>query len=761
MNFLIFLVNLILLVLKTIGDFVIFYVKITYNLLRVCLQKLKKLVIYFYKEVNYFQNYLALQKRRFRRYRELFKFRFSIFLKRLRRKLFSGSKKQALKKDKKQKAITIYPSPRQVKLKLKYFFFGFLFCFVFILLPFSIYAFLNSLPNPRGLSEREIPQTTKIYDRNGILLYQIYANENRTLVPLSSLPKNLINATIAIEDKDFYQNPGFDINAIIRAFIADVSGKPIQGGSTITQQLIKSTLLTPEVSLKRKIKEIVLAFWAERIYSKNQILEMYFNQVPYGGTAWGIEAASETYFGKNVKDLDLAESAFLAGMPQAPTTYSPYGQNPNLWKKRQKEVLDKMVSLNFIKKSDGDEAINEKMSFLPPQTPIYAPHFVLYIKDLLIKKYGLPFVEKGGLNVVTTLDLDLQNKAQYIVTNEVSSDSYLNLTNGAALITNPKNGDILAMVGSKDYNDPNGGNVNLTTSLRQPGSSIKVVTYTAALSNGFTAATILEDTPVTYKIAGSEPYSPVNYDGAYHGRVPLRIAFANSFNIPAVKTLNKIGIATMVEFAKKMGITTWGDPKNYGLSITLGAAEVKMVDLATVYGTIDNLGKKVDLDPIIKITDYNRNLIYQKQEELPIQVVDPGVSYIISNILSDNNARSIEFGLNSPLNIPGHTVSVKTGTSDNKRDNWTIGFTPNFLVAVWVGNNDNSPMSPNLASGITGAAPIWNKIMTLLVGNVNEVGQKIPNDVVPKTCNGKTEYFIKGTENCATATPSAKFVNKN
>jgi 1A family penicillin-binding protein len=589
-------------------------------------------------------------------------------------------------------------------------------------------------------------------------LYQIYANENRTLVHLSSLPNNLVNATIAIEDKDFYKNPGFDINGIIRAAVADFSGKPIQGGSTITQQLIKSTLLTPEISIERKIKEIVLALWAEKIYTKNQILEMYFNQVPYGGTAWGVEAASETYFGKNVKNLDLAQSAFLAGMPQAPSDYSPYGQNPNLWKKRQKEVLNKMVSLKYITNDQAIGATNESLNFETPQTPIYAPHFVMYVKDLLVKKYGLGLVERGGLNVITSLDLNTQNIVQDIVRQEVDNDSYLNLTNGAALITNPKNGDILAMVGSRDYNDPNDGNVNLTTSLRQPGSSIKTVTYAAALSNGFTAATILDDSPITYSYTGGPSYSPVNYDGAFHGKVPLRIAFANSFNVPAVKTLAKIGIPTMVSMAKKMGITTWGTPDNYGLSLTLGAAEVKMTDMATVYGTVANLGQRVDVNPILKITDYANNILYQKDGVDGENVLDPGVTFIISNILADNNARSLEFGTNSPLNIPGHIVSVKTGTTDNKRDNWTIGFTPYHLVAVWVGNNDNSPMSPTLASGITGAAPIWNKIMSSLLANVNDVGQSMPDDITQKKCGGKIEYFIKGTENLVNcnfiATPS-------
>jgi penicillin-binding protein 1C len=766
MKLFILLINSILLVLTEIGDFVLFYLNILWKISKALLKLLVSFILVVLKSpqklLKKILSYSKRTKRNTTDYFGLLRFRFLLFTKNFKRK-FRPKKQEKIikKKEVKEKLVTFYPPPRQSKLKLKFFVFGLLFCFIFIVLPFSGYVFLSSLPNPRELSQREIPQTTKIYDRNGALLYQIYANENRTLVPLNTIPKNLINATIAIEDKDFYKNSGIDINGIGRAALADITGKPIQGGSTITQQLIKSTLLTPEVSISRKIKEIVLAFWAEKIYTKNQILEMYFNQVSYGGTAWGIEAASETYFGKNVKDLDLAQSAFLAGMPQAPTTYSPYGENPNLWKVRQKEVLNKMLTLKYINKDQETEALNEGLVFEIPQTPIYAPHFVMYVKDLLIQKFGLPLVEKGGLTVTTSLDLSLQNKTQDIVAEEINNDAYLNLTNGAALITNPTNGDILAMVGSKDYNDPNGGNVNLTTALRQPGSSIKVVTYTAALGDGFTAATVLDDSPITFLNPGSESYSPVNYDGAFHGKMPLRIAFANSFNIPAVKTLQKIGIGNMVSLAKKMGITTWGDPSQYGLAITLGAAEVKMTDMATVYGTIANLGKRVDLDPLLKVTDHNDDILYQKQDELPNQVIDSGVAFIISNILADNNARSMEFGPNSLLNIPGHTVSVKTGTTDNKRDNWTIGFTPQDLVAVWVGNNDNSPMSPTLASGITGAAPIWNKIMTsLLPANASNSIEKMPDDVVIKKCQGKNEYFIKGTENTNDcnfiATPSGK-----
>jgi len=668
--------------------------------------------------------------------------------------MIAFKKRNKKRKLKKVKPIKIFPLP--FSHKLKYFTVGFLSSLIFIFLPLLFVIFIQELPSPKTLSFEQAPLTTKIYDRNGILLYQIYANQNRTLVPLSSIPKQLQNATIAIEDKNFYRNNGFDIFAIVRAIVANLSGEPLQGGSTITQQLIKSKLLTPEVSINRKIKEIILAFWAERIYSKSQILEMYFNQVPYGGTAWGVEAASEIYFGKNVKDLNLAETTFLAGLPRAPSLYSPYGENPNLWKKRQKEVLTRMAELSYITKNQKDEAQKEELVFQQPQTSIQAPHFVMYIKGLLVKKYGLPYVEKKGLKVITSLDVKLQDLAQKIVTDEVNSNAYLNLSNGASLITNPRSGDILAMVGSKDFYDPNGGNVNVALSLRQPGSSIKIVTYSAALSNGFTPATILDDSPITYTFPSSPSYSPVNYDNRLYGKLPLRLALANSLNIPAVKTLNQIGVSTMVDLGKQMGITTWNHPNEYGLSITLGGADVTMLDMATVYGVLTNNGIRVDLNPILKVSDQEGNILEQKQKDpLPNgkRVLDEAIAFIISNILSDNTARSLAYGSNSLLNIPGKTVSVKTGTSDNKRDNWTIGYTKNYVVAAWVGNNDNSPMSQTLASGITGAAPIWNKIMTSLLAGKPDKKPSKPSNVIEKLCLGRIEYFIIGTENFVNCNP--------
>ncbi|HET9946510.1 MAG TPA: transglycosylase domain-containing protein [Patescibacteria group bacterium] len=647
------------------------------------------------------------------------------------------------KKKRKSKTLLMFYSP--IVFKIKYFLLGIIFASFFIFIPVLGITLTHFLPDPSSLGQQPFPQTTKIYDRNHTLLYQFYATQNRTLVKLKDIPLPLQQATIAIEDKNFYQNPGFDIVAIIRAAIADLKHTGFQGGSTITQQLIKSSLLSSKVTLDRKLEEVLLAFWAERIYSKDKILEMYFNEVPYGGTAWGVEAAAQTYFGKDVKDLDLAQSAFLAGMPQAPSDYSPFGEHPTLWKNRQKDVLSRMEQLGYISAQQRKDAEAQQLTFETQSLPLLAPHFVMYIKDLLIQKYGLPLVEKGGLSVITSLDLPTQQMAQTSVSQEVAHDGYLNLTNGAALVTNPQNGDILAMVGSADYNNPDWGNVNIATSLRQPGSSIKIVTYAAALSKGYTAATMMDDSPVVYRNAW-ETYAPVNYDGRFHGFVPLRIALANSFNIPAVKTLNSIGIPAFVDMGHALGISHLQPADHYGLSVTLGAAEVSMIDMATAYGTLANSGSRIDVNPILKVTD-SQGTILEEKSVTPIPVLSTGVSFVLSNILADNQARSLEFGPNSPLLISGHTVSVKTGTTDDKRDNWTDGYTKNRLVIVWVGNNDNTPMSQSLASGITGAAPIWHTIMANLVAKTPEPQMTTPDDIIAKPCLGRTEYFVKGTEN--------------
>ena len=674
-----------------------------------------------------------------------------------------------------KRLIRLPPPPAVIKIPVskteqtKSFIAGICVTVLFIFLPYNGYQWLKALPNPQLLTRRDLEVTTKIFDRHGTLLYEIYADQNRTPLALTQIPKILQEATIAIEDKDFYHHPGFSVTGIARAARETLLNNQVQGGSTITQQLIKSALLSPEQRIGRKLKEIVLAFWAERIYGKNQILEMYLNQVPYGGTAWGVEAAAQTYFGKSVRDLNLAEAALLAGLPAAPSEYSPFGAHPEKAFERQKEVLQRMREDRYITQDQEKDALATPIQFAQQTTAIRAPHFVMYVKDLLEKQYGPRLVERGGLRITTSLDLPIQEKTEAIVRTQIDSLSSLQVGNGAALVTNPKTGEILAMVGSRDYFDTaRDGNVNVTTALRQPGSSIKVVNYAAALESatpaggqGFTAATILDDSPIVYQYPGSPSYAPVNYDGKFHGLVPLRYALANSYNIPAVKTLAKIGVPAMVAKGQAMGIESWTDPSRFGLSLTLGGGEVTVLDMARVFGTLANNGKKVNLMPILEVTDYAGNVLEKHAPNPGVQAVKPAVAWILSNILSDNTARISAFGPNSSLVVAGKTVSVKTGTTNDKRDNWTIGYTPSFLTAVWVGNNNNAPMNPFLTSGITGAAPIWHDIMAeLLKDKQDEVPVK-PEDVVSVPCYfGRPEYFVKGTEpasgSCAPIpTPSA------
>jgi len=640
---------------------------------------------------------------------------------------------------------------------------------------------LKDLPPVTALANRQPILTTRIFDRNGKLLYKFFKNENRTLIPLSDIPLSVRQATIAIEDKDFYSHQGISIRGVARSMWKNLSSGTLSGGSTITQQLVKNVLLSPEKTWRRKIREAILAVDVEWNFSKDQILEMYLNQVPFGGNTYGIAEAAETYLGKQVQDLNLAEAAYLAGLPASPTELSPYGTNPQLAIIRQNEVLDKMIENNFITQETAERARRVVIKILPPNTNILAPHFVMYIRDILNEKYGSTIVEQGGLQVYTSLDLDIQEVVQKQVTEEINKDRFLRITNGAALVTKPQTGEVLAMVGSRDYFD------NATVALRQPGSAIKPINYAAALANGFTAATIIPDTPVTFRIPGQPPYSPTNYDRRFHGNIPLRIALGSSYNIPAVKVLSAIGVFRMIEQGKKMGITTWDDPSRFGLSLTLGGGEVRMTELAVAYGSIANLGLRVDLHPILRIDDSRGHTIQEftctdtrlpppststgfstnfMENSTPLRekvscekqfALDPGVAFILSDILADNSARTPAFGPNSYLVVPNQRVSVKTGTTNDLRDNWTIGFTPNFLVATWVGNFDGSPMAA-VASGITGASPIWNKIMASLLNKPHDILVATPADVVkteicPLTgtlscaqCpNKKTEYFLSGT----------------
>lgn len=619
-----------------------------------------------------------------------------------------------------------------------------------ILIFFFAYSFFlivlaHDLPSPQYIIQNPGPQTTEFYDRNGKLLYRLYEGKNRTAVKLDDLPSYLIQATIAIEDKNFYAHSGVDLYGVARAFLALIQNHQIQGGSTLTQQLIKNTLLTPERTFTRKAKEVILAFWAERIFTKNEILQMYFNEVPFGGPAWGIEAAAQTYFGKKPSKLTLAESAYLAGLPVSPTTYSPYGTNPELGKQRQKDVLRRMVEEGFTSQEEADKAYLEELDIKPHLDQIRAPHFVMYVRSVLSEKYGERAVSQGGLKVNTTLDLDLQEMAENVVSEEVAKLGNLNVTNGAAMITDAKTGFVLAMVGSKNYWDSNGGNFNVTTAERQPGSSIKPVTYATAFKLGYSPGTVLLDTPVTFANAW-ERYSPVNYDGRYHGPVSIRTALGSSYNIPAVKMLAVVGVPAMIQTARDLGITTFNDTDRYGLSLTLGAGEVKMVDMMSVYGTFSQMGIRHDSQPVLKVVDPTGLVIEDNSSDPGRRVLSSGAAYMITDILADSKARAPAFGTRSLLEISGHTVAVKTGTTDSKRDNWTFGYTPEYVVGVWVGNNNNAPMNQALASGVTGAAPIWNKIMTNLLKGTPDVAFNKPDDVITGTVDGHKDMVLVGTQ---------------
>ncbi len=651
-----------------------------------------------------------------------------------------------------------------------------------LLLLAGLFFVIKDIPRATTIGSTNFPQSTKIFDRNGKLLYTMYSTKNQSFISIKEVPKHLQQATIAIEDRNFYKHGAIDIRGILRAVYVNITGEQLQGGSTLTQQLVKSSLLTLDQTITRKAKEIILSFIVEAIYSKDKILEMYLNQVSYGGTAYGVDAASQVYFNKNIKDLTLAEAAFIAGLPQAPSTYSPFGSHPEEGKKRQLEVLQVMREEKYITPEEEKKAGEEKLKFAEIRDTIIAPHFVFYMKDLLAKRYGQKIVEQGGLNVITSLDLDIQKKAEDAVATEAARLSSRNWYNAATVVTKPGTGEILAMVGSRDYFDSErDGNVNVSIAKRQPGSSIKPINYATGLIKGFTAASPFVDDKTCFPNQGGKSYCPVNYDGKFHGVQQMRSSLANSYNIPAVKMLKANTVESMIATASAMGINSFTDPDRYGLSLTLGGGEVTMLEMIEAYGVFANSGYRIQLHPILKVTDTKGKVIEEyKPPSSPLlgkKVMPEGVAYIISHILSDNAARTPAFGASSLLQIKGFPVSVKTGTTNDYRDNWTIGYTPSYAVAVWVGNNDNTPLR-GVVSGVSGAAPIWNQIMTdLLKGTKPEFPTK-PESVVGKTvcatsglipqpagspyiCPTRFEYFIKGTEPKKVDPPREKvFIDK-
>ncbi len=642
-----------------------------------------------------------------------------------------------------------------------------------------IYTFWD-LPSVDSIQANLETPSIRIADRNGRLLYDILPEQGgrHAVLSFDDIPQCMKDATIAVEDKNFYSNPGIDFEGILRALWIDLrGGETIAGGSTITQQVARNLLLSQneryERTLRRKLRETVLAWELTQKYSKDDILALYLNQVNYGGMAYGVEAAAQTYFGKSASDLILPECSLLAGLPQAPGLYDPF-TNPDLAKQRQQVVLGLMETQGYITDEQRVEAEAAPLSYNPAPYPIEAPHFIWIIKDQLDELFSSGKLNPNqSLAVRTTLDLNDQQLAEQIVARHVEdfkpkpNEINHNVNNAALVILDSHNGEILALVGSADYFDSSiDGALDMATSPRQTGSAFKPFIYALALdpnqSEPWTAATSLLDVSTTFITHNGQPYTPVDYDGREHGPVSVREALASSLNIPAVRTLKKVGVENTITLADHLGITSLGDPQDYDLSLVLGGGEVSLLQLSTAYASLANGGYYTGNNSILDIRDADGNLLYTQDQTPPLQVFDPRVVWLISDILSDDRAREIGFGLNSTLKID-HTAAVKTGTTTNFHDNWTIGYTPDLLVGVWVGNSNYEAMHD--VTGVTGAAPIWNETMrALLAGKPDEPfvrpdGMKqvevcdlsglLPTPACPHT---RMEWFINGTQPTQTDT---------
>ncbi|MBU6426653.1 penicillin-binding protein [Patescibacteria group bacterium] len=581
------------------------------------------------------------------------------------------------------------------------------------------------MPDLNTFDTRVVAQSTKIYDRTGtILLYDINTDAKRTVVPLSDISPYIQKATVAIEDSNFYTNIGIEPTAILRAFVADIfSGGFSQGASTITQQVVKNSLLTQDKTITRKIKELILSIKLTRMMSKDQILQTYLNESPYGGTIYGVEEASQSFFGKPAKDDTLAEAAYLAAIPQAPTYYSPYGLHLDDLKARQRLVLQRMKELNMISADEYNSALAENVKFLSKNSSgIRAPHFVMMVRDYLAQKYGEDAVNNGGLRVITTLNMDMQQKMEQTVAKfaPTLAQNY-NASNTAMVAIDPKTGDVLALMGSRDYFDPSiDGNYNVALGLRQPGSTFKPFVYATAFKKGYTPDTALFDvrtefstkcTPDGKPINPTDDpkkvcYSPDEYDNNFEGPMTMRFALAQSRNIPAVKTLYLAGIPDSIQTAKDLGITTLTDPNRYGLTLVLGGGEVRLIDMVSAYGVFADDGVRNPWRTVLEVDDANGNVL-EKATTTPSQVLDQNIAREISDILSDNKVRMTS--LKPIANSIGRQVALKTGTTNDYRDVWTIGYTPNLVVGAWAGNSDNTPMSHNIAGLII--TPLWGAYM--------------------------------------------------
>lgn len=630
-----------------------------------------------------------------------------------------------------------------------------LFVFIVVLATVTFVSISTYVYFVQDLASKEIIMNRNdsgvtLLDRDDQSFFIFYQAKNKIFVPLPEIPIHAQHAVIAVEDKDFYTHPGFSIKAIIRSFILNIEKKDIvYGGSTITQQLVKNALLTSDKSFLRKYQEVILAEEIERRYTKNEILEMYLNSVYFGEGAFGIEEASQTYFGKKAINLTLAESSLLAGLLPSPSKLSPLNGNKDLAIFRQRHVLKEMLDEKYISKKEYLLTESEKLIFKPTININYkAPHFALMVRDILIEKFGEERISRSGFKVKTTIDMNWQEYAEKVVRDQVEKLKASNVTNGAAVVMDPKTGEIKAMVGSIDWYDNNFGKVNMATTPRQTGSAFKPVVYVTAFEKQIiTPATILKDRPTTF----GKNYSPQNYDRKFRGNVTARRALANSLNVPSVDVLSKVGVEQVIDVGKRLGITTLGDPSQYGLSLVLGTAEIKLLDLTSAYGVFANNGYKNNPVSILSITDKRGQTVFEYAPN-PEFVLGPENTFLISSILSDNKTRSEVFGNVLDISKP---ASVKTGTTEDYKDSWTVGYTPSLAVGTWVGNNDNKPMD-NIA-GSLGAAPIWKSLMEkFLEKKQNEEFEKPPGVISLYICrdNGlplKTgtsdlkEYFVEGT----------------
>ncbi len=571
-----------------------------------------------------------------------------------------------------------------------------------------------------GIGRHRPAETTQIYARDGqTLLYELVDPQGgrRTVVDLQRIPRALRDATIAVEDANFYDNPGVDVRGILRAVLLNYQSQDVvSGGSTITQQLVRNVLLPPEqrteISFDRKLREAILAFKVSQKYSKDQILGLYLNEVYYGNQAYGVEAAAQTYFGKHVWELSEAEATLIAGLPQSPTVLNPL-INLDGAKERQKVTLGLMVKYGTLRADQARAAYGAPLNFVPEQASLIAPHFVFYVRQLLEQRYGPDVLYRGGLRVITSLDLHWQAEAERAVRERIGELRARNATNAGVVMLSPE-GQVLAMVGSVDYDDKTiDGEVNVTLAPRQPGSALKPIVYAAAMRRGWTPATVLWDVPSEFKLAGGQVYAPRNYDDSWHGPQRLRMALANSLNIPAVKAIEFVGVENFVEQAHALGITTLNDTSAYGLALVLGSGEVRLLDLANVYNTLRNGGYRRDPSPILRVINSHGEILENIGEAPGRQALgDQGeqIAYLLTDILSDNLAREYMFGPGNVMELAnGRPAAVKTGTSNDWRDSWAVGYTPDVTVGVWVGNSDGQPMQE--VAGVNGAGTIWRAIM--------------------------------------------------